>query len=103
MVRRDIIAKSILEEGISIRLKGYSYIFDAINLALVQPDILKALTKELYPSIAVKNNSNSVAVERAIRNSIEKAWLHKSGKKPTNSEFLSFLNHKILSKHSLSS
>lgn len=103
MIRRDIIAKSILEEGIPISLKGYNYIFDAVNLSLSNPDILKALTKELYPFIANKNNSTSVAVERAIRNSISKAWIYKQGKRPTNSEFLSLLSHKIISKHSLSS
>lgn len=103
MIRPDLIAKSILEEGIPISLKGYGYIFDAVNMAISEPDILNAMTKELYPSVASKNNSTSMAVERAIRNSIEKAWAHKKGKKPTNSEFLTFLSHKILSKNRLSS
>ncbi len=98
-----MIALSIIEEGIGLANKGYRYIFDAIELVLSDPDILNALTKELYPSVASKNNSTPCAVERAIRISINKAWPQNAEKKPTNGEFLALLSYKIISRGGLSS
>ena len=37
-------------------------------------ELLSAVTKELYPSIAKKYNTTASRVERAIRHAIEVAW-----------------------------
>ena len=66
-------------------------------------EVLNAITKILYPTVAKKNQTTSSRVERAIRHAIEVAWSRgkldtlealfgytvSNGKgKPTNSEFI---------------
>ena len=73
-------------------------------------ELLGAVTKELYPSIAKKFNTTPSRVERAIRHAIEVAWRrgnmetleHVFGNtisanrgKPTNSEFIALIADKI--------
>ena len=73
-------------------------------------ELLGAVTKELYPSIAKKFNTTPSRVERAIRHAIEVAWSRgkmdtidelfgytvSTGKgKPTNSEFIALIADKI--------
>ena len=73
-------------------------------------ELLGAITKELYPAIAYKNNTTPSRVERAIRHAIEVAWnrgkietidklfgytvQHDKGK-PTNSEFIALISDKL--------
>ena len=69
-------------------------------------DVLNAITKILYPTIAKKYQTTSSRVERAIRHAIEVAWSRgkldtldelfgytvSNGKgKPTNSEFIALI------------
>ena len=73
-------------------------------------DVLGAITKVLYPTIARNYKTTSSRVERAIRHAIEVAWSRgrmetieelfgytvNSGKgKPTNSEFIALIADKI--------
>ena len=92
--------------GMPAHLSGYTYIRDAIIIAIESPDILRAITKELYPAVAEKNDTTSSSVERAMRTAIEVAWNRGSEKvlssyfgssyeKPTNSEFISKIINKI--------
>ena len=75
-------------------------------MAVEDMDVLNAITKILYPTVAKKNQTTSSRVERAIRHAIEVAWTRgkletidemfgytvSSGKgKPTNSEFIALL------------
>ena len=79
-------------------------------LVVHQPEILSAVTKELYPNIAMMNNTTPSRVERAIRHAIELAWNRgrietleslfgytvKNDKgKPTNSEFIAIIADKL--------
>lgn len=79
-------------------------------MALDDRNILKSITKELYPSIAKSNDTTSSRVERAIRHAVEVAWQRgdvevlnnifgytvKSTKgKPTNGEFISMLTERV--------
>lgn len=92
--------------GMPTHVLGYEYAREAILIALGNKDILRSITKELYPAVAQAFNTTPSRVERAIRHAVELAWnrgdldtLHKvfgftvSSKKgkPTNSEFLSAL------------
>ena len=87
-------------------LKGYHYLRDAIMMAVDDMDVLNAITKILYPTVAKKYQTTSSRVERAIRHAIEVAWSRgkldtldelfgytvSNGKgKPTNSEFIALI------------
>lgn len=92
--------------GVPAHIRGYHYVRDAIIIAVNNMDVLKYITKELYPSIAKKAGTTPSRVERAIRHAIEVAWgrgrievidaifgytVNTSKGKPTNSEFIALL------------
>ena len=94
------------EIGIPAHIKGYHYLRDGILMAIEDMDVLNAITKVLYPTVAKKNQTTSSRVERAIRHAIEVAWSRgkldtleelfgytvSNGKgKPTNSEFIALV------------
>ena len=94
------------EIGIPAHIKGYHYLRDAIIMAVNDMDVLNAITKILYPTVAKKYQTTSIRVERAIRHAIEVAWSRgkldtldelfgytvSTGKgKPTNSEFIALI------------
>lgn len=69
-------------------------------------DVLNAITKVLYPTVAKKHQTTSSRVERAIRHAIEVAWsrgkldtlddlfgytVNNRKGKPTNSEFIALI------------
>ena len=75
-------------------------------MAVDDMEVLNAITKILYPTVAKKNQTTSSRVERAIRHAIEVAWSRgkldtlealfgytvSNGKgKPTNSEFIALV------------
>jgi two-component system response regulator (stage 0 sporulation protein A) len=98
---------SMLHEiGIPAHIKGYHYLRDAIMMSVEDMDVLNAITKVLYPTVAKKYQTTSSRVERAIRHAIEVAWNRgkldtldelfgytvSTGKgKPTNSEFIALI------------
>lgn len=96
----------IHEIGIPAHIKGYHYLRDAIIMAVEDMDVLNAITKVLYPTVAKKHQTTASRVERAIRHAIEVAWSRgkldtldelfgytvSNGKgKPTNSEFIALI------------
>lgn len=106
----------IHEIGIPAHIKGYHYLRDAILMAIDDMDVLNAITKVLYPTVAKKHQTTSSRVERAIRHAIEVAWSRgkldtldqlfgytvSNGKgKPTNSEFIALVADtiRLKSKH----
>lgn len=79
-------------------------------MAVEDMDVLNAITKILYPTVAKKYRTTSSRVERAIRHAIEVAWSRgkldilddlfgytvSNGKgKPTNSEFIALVSDTI--------
>lgn len=104
------ITNIIHEIGVPAHIKGYIYLREAIKLVIENIDLLSAVTKELYPSIAKKFNTTSSRVERAIRHAIEVAWsrgkvdtinalfgytINNEKGKPTNSEFIAMVADKL--------
>jgi len=100
------VTNMIHEIGIPAHIKGYHYLRDAIIMAVEDMDVLNAITKILYPTVAKKHQTTSSRVERAIRHAIEVAWSRgkldildslfgytvSNGKgKPTNSEFIALV------------
>ena len=96
--------------GVPAHIKGYHYLRDSIIMAIEKPDIINAVTKKLYPSVAKKYETTSSRVERAIRHAIEVAWdrgdvevltsyfgytIQGSRGKPTNSEFIAMISDKL--------
>ena len=104
------VAELMHEVGVPAHIRGYDYIRDSILLSLKDRNMLKAITKDLYPTVAKKNNTTASRVERAIRHAIEVAWgrgdidvinsifgftVKSSKGKPTNGEFISMLTERI--------
>lgn len=111
------ITNIIHEIGVPAHIKGYSYLREAITMVVNDMELLSAVTKELYPSIAKKYNTTASRVERAIRHAIEVAWgrgqvdainklfgytIHNDKGKPTNSEFIAMVADKLRLKNKVS-
>ncbi len=101
-----LVTNMIHEIGIPAHIKGYHYLRDAIMMAVEDMDVLNAITKILYPTVAKRYQTTSSRVERAIRHAIEVAWnrgkldildnlfgytIHHGKGKPTNSEFIALV------------
>lgn len=110
------ITNIIHEIGIPAHIKGYIYLREAITMVVNDVELLSAVTKELYPSVAKRFNSTASRVERAIRHAIEVAWARghvetinslfgytiNNGKgKPTNSEFIAMVADKLRLKNKM--
>ncbi len=98
------------EIGVPAHIKGYHYLRQAIILTINDPDLMNAVTKVLYPTVAKQNKTTSSRVERAIRHAIEVAWdrgdvdvlssyfgytIQNQRGKPTNSEFIAMISDKL--------
>jgi len=96
--------------GVPAHIKGYHYLRDAIIMSVEDPEIINAVTKQLYPGVAKRYETTSSRVERAIRHAIEVAWdrgdvdvlnsyfgytIHNTRGKPTNSEFIALIADKL--------
>lgn len=69
-----IVTSYLHKLGMPAHLKGFRYVREAILLTVRNPDLLNALTKELYPRVAQAFGVNHTQVERSIRTAIEHAW-----------------------------
>lgn len=114
----DIEVTNVIHQmGIPAHIKGYQYLRDAIIMVMYDLDLLGAITKELYPSIAEKYETTPSRVERSIRHAIELAWnrgnvdlinnyfgytINIERGKPTNSEFIAMLADKLRLEYSVS-
>ena len=96
--------------GVPAHIKGYHYLRDSILMAVRTPEIINAVTKQLYPSVAKEYDTTPSRVERAIRHAIEVAWdrgdvdvltgyfgytIHNTRGKPTNSEFIAMISDRL--------
>lgn len=109
--RLEITISSIMRQiGVPAHIKGYEYLRQAIVLTVNDPELMHAVTKSLYPTVAKTNGTTSSRVERAIRHAIEVAWdrgdvdvlssyfgytIQNSRGKPTNSEFIAMISDKL--------
>ncbi len=103
---RDIENKAVFllrQLGVPVKMVGYKYLKDALEIALDDPEALMSVTKNIYPEIANRHDSSAGNVERNIRYVIEATWARQdesestamiekvfqdTNKKPTNSEFI---------------
>ena len=107
----ELMVTSIIHEiGVPAHIKGYHYLREAIILAVNDIEIINAITKVLYPTVARKFQTTPSRVERAIRHAIETAWnrgdidtlnrffgytVSNTKGKPTNSEFIAMIADKL--------
>ena len=100
------VTKVIHQIGVPAHIKGYQYLRTAILMAISDKDVINAVTKVLYPTVAKQYQTTSSRVERAIRHAIEVAWdrgdvdtlnsffgytIQTDKGKPTNSEFIAMI------------
>ncbi len=100
------VTKIIHQIGVPAHIKGYQYLRTAILMTIEDSEIINAVTKVLYPTVAKKYQTTTSRVERAIRHAIEVAWdrgdvdtlnsyfgytIQNSRGKPTNSEFIAMI------------
>jgi len=101
---RNHVSNLLLALGIPTKLKGYSYLREAVLLMAKDP--AQSITKELYPAVGALCNADADNVERSCRSAIANAWGSRdehlwrlyfapdsSGtlKRPTNAAFISRL------------
>lgn len=104
------ITNFLQEIGIPAHIKGYNYLRTGIFLVIQEPELMGAVTKELYPAIAQRCDTTPSRVERAVRHAIEVTWtrgnlkaiesafsqtLHSHRGKPTNSEFIAIVADRL--------
>lgn len=104
------VTRMIQDLGVPANIKGYTYLRDAILIAISNPNAINSITKVLYPEVAKLNQTTPTRVERAIRHAIEVAWARGNNEtavkifgytvnlakgKPTNSEFIALIADRI--------
>lgn len=104
------IANIFLSMGIPAHIKGYHFLREAIKLVVNDREMINAITKDLYPTVALNFNTTSSKVERAIRHAIDVAWtrgqmeninmlfgskLYVKHEKPTNGEFIALIADRL--------
>lgn len=107
----EVVISDIMRQiGVPAHIKGYQYLRQSIMLTVKEPELMHAVTKILYPTVAKQNKTTSSRVERAIRHAIEVAWdrgdvdvlssyfgytIQNTRGKPTNSEFIAMISDKL--------
>jgi two-component system response regulator (stage 0 sporulation protein A) len=74
----DLIRNFLFDSGVSIKLKGYDYLFKCIHICLNDDDAFYSLTKILYPEVGKTFGTEGAKAERAMRYALHSAW--KNGK-----------------------
>ena len=105
------ITNIFMRVGIPPLIKGFQFLREGIKISPERPEIINAITKQLYPTIAERFNTTASKVERAIRHAIEVAWnrgrieninnlfgvkVYTKNDKPTNGEFIALVADKML-------
>ena len=96
--------------GVPAHIRGHQYLREAIVQSIHNQELLGAVTKTLYPTVATTYKTTPSRVERAIRHAIEVAWsrgrldtlqnvfgytINVTKGKPTNSEFIAMIADKM--------
>jgi two-component system response regulator (stage 0 sporulation protein A) len=68
------ITEVLFSAGIPAHIKGYYFLREAVKAVVEDPDVINAITKELYPEVACRFNTSALRVERAICHAISVAW-----------------------------
>lgn len=100
------ITRILIEVGIPINLQGFNYFKESIYIAYNQPEVLKRITKGLYPQVGEIFDVKPTAIERCMRHAAELGYFKTGFKiinnyfgiaenvcnyKPTNSELIALI------------
>ena len=77
----------LLSNGIKAHLKGFTYLYDAIEILLNDKKRELKIVHDVYPKVADKHNTTWSRVERCVRTAIHTS--RGEYKKKTPSEFFS--------------
>lgn len=72
--RRSLIANTLHDVGVPANLKGYSYLIDALELTIANPEAAFSMTQSIYDPIAKQHDVKPELVSRAIKRAIDIAW-----------------------------
>ena len=98
----------LLLHGACGRRAGHSCLEKALQIAVRHPEMISAITKELYPAVAAVCGGTPERVERAIRIVITAAWMNRDEQIwkmlfadystccPSNGVFIARLAHSLL-------
>lgn len=76
---RKIIKLTLIRIGIRCDLIGFSYLCYAIELVILNPNLIHSLCKDLYVKVSEKFDvKKDSCVERSIRHAIENTYINKS-------------------------
>ncbi len=76
---RKIIKLTLIRIGIRCDLIGFSYLCYAIELVILNPNLIHSLCKDLYTKVSEKFDvKKDSCVERSIRHAIENTYINKS-------------------------
>ena len=108
--RRSLIANTLHDVGIPANIKGYSYLIDALELTIANPETAFSMTQSIYVPIAKQHDIKPELVSRAIKRAIDIAWdrgdldtlqsyfgytVSNTRGMPTNGEFVSIIGEKL--------
>lgn len=65
------VTNTLMQLGIPAHLSGFDYLRDAIVLTMCNRNLIRSITKELYPNVAKAYSTTPSRVERAIRHAVE--------------------------------
>ena len=108
--RRSLIANTLHDVGIPANIKGYSYLIDALELTIANPDATLSMTQSIYAPIARQYGVQPEQVSKSIKRAIDTCWdrgdldtlqsyfgytVSNTRGMPTNGEFVSIIGEKL--------
>lgn len=108
--RRNRIEEELANLGFKINTRGVGYLIEAIYYVAFENKEQDCEMKEVYSTVARKNNTKDTNVEKAIRDNIERTWkkttpdileryypysVSKESGTPTNMEFIKNMARKM--------
>lgn len=101
------IFKLLRRLGITSKYKGYLYLAEAIQIVLDHPKDVCQVTRDIYPVLAERYNTEPESVEHGIRKAAEICWrTHRTTlceiaemeleKRPSNSELIDLLSFHLM-------
>lgn len=69
--RKSLIANTLHDVGIPANIKGYSYLLDALDLVIANPEATFSSTQSIYVPIAKQHGIKPGQVSRAIKRAID--------------------------------
>ena len=72
--RKSLIANTLHDVGVPANIKGYSYLMDALELTITNPEVAYSMTQSIYVPIAQQHGVKPEQVSRAIKRAIDISW-----------------------------